>query len=416
MIFFRILTESFHFAIHALVVNKLRTLLSLLGVTIGILTMVSVFTVFDSLENSIRGSVQELGSSVIYVQKWPWGGGEDGSYPWWKYYQRPEPVPREMEMLRKKLDKAENLAFTFNLNQTVKFKRNSVENVTVNCVSNGYFKITEYDLDQGRLFSETEYRSGVPVIVLGFDVAEGLFPAGRALGKEVSIFGRRLRVIGVISKQGQSLVGENADVSAFVPVNFVGRLMSLRNQNNAAIMVKAAREEDIPALRDELTGALRGIRRIKPRDENDFALNEVSVISEGLDAMFSVIGIAGSVIAGFSILVGGFGIANIMFVSVKERTNQIGIQKSLGAKKHFILTQFLAESVFLCLIGGAIGIAIVALLIPPLSSSWDFEVNLTFLNVIRGLLISAIIGVVSGFIPAYQASRLDPVEAIRQGG
>jgi putative ABC transport system permease protein len=415
MIFWRILSESFQFALHALVVNKLRTLLSLLGVTIGILTMVSVFTVFDSLENSIRGSVQQLGSSVIYVQKWPWGGGEGGDYPWWKYYQRPEPNPQELEVLRRKMTKAEALSYFFTLSQTLKFKLNSVEGVTVNSVSDQYFKITEYDLEKGRLFNSNDHRSGKPVIVLGHDVAQGLFPMGNALGKETTILGRRLRIIGVLKKQGQSLVGANADASAFVPVNYLARLMSLNNQNNSSIMAKAASEEQMPALRDELTGALRSIRRIKPKDEDNFALNEISVISSGLDTMFSIIGIAGSVIAGFSILVGGFGIANIMFVSVKERTNQIGIQKSLGAKSYFILTQFLAESVFLCLLGGAVGIAIVAILVPPLSKAWDFEVNLTIVNMVRGLGISVLIGVLSGFIPAFQASRLNPVEAIRQG-
>jgi putative ABC transport system permease protein len=220
----------------------------------------------------------------------------------------------------------------------------------------------------------------------------------------------------VIEKQGQSLIGGDIDAAAYLPVNYVGKLMSLKNQNGAKIIAKAQSEEAMLALRDELESAMRGIRRIKPRDDNNFALNEVSVISNGLDSMFSAIGIAGSVIAGFSILVGGFGIANIMFVSVHERTNQIGIQKSLGAKSHFILTQFLAESVFLCLIGGIIGIAIVGVVVPPLSSSWGFEVDLSFSNIILGLAISAVIGILSGFIPAFMAARLNPVEAIRQGG
>lgn len=413
MIFFRILKESFQFAIHALTVNKLRTFLSLIGVTIGILTIVSVFTVFDSLERSIRGSVQELGSNVIYVQKWPWGGG--GEYPWWKYYQRPEPGYDEMEKLQKRLSTASHVAFAFGTRQTIKFRRNAVEDLTVNIVSHDYNEIWQYGLDDGRFFSEIESRRGVPVIILGKDVAEGLFPGGDPIGKIVQILGRRLRVIGVIEKQGSSLVGQDIDETVFVPANYVRSLMSLRNQGGAIIMVQAKHGVELAALRDELEGAMRSIRRLKPKAENNFALNEISIISNSLDGLFSVIGIAGSIIAGFSILVGGFGIANIMFVSVRERTNQIGIQMSLGAKSYFILMQFLLEAVMLCLLGGAIGIIIVAILIPIFTSGFDFEVSLSMANILLGLTISLIIGVVSGFIPALMASQLNPVEAIRQG-
>lgn len=415
MIFLRILIESFQFAIHALTVNKLRTFLSLLGVTIGILTMVSVFTVFDSLENSIRGSVQDLGNNVIYVQKWPWGGG-DGEYPWWKYYQRPEPNYTEMEMLKKRLDNAESVAFGFGVNQTLNFGRNSAEGVSVMCVSQDYINIWEYRFEKGRYFSEVESRNGVPIVILGHDVAEGLFPAGDPIGKTIRILGRKLRVIGVLEKQGQSLVGNDVDGMALVPVNYVRGLMSLKNQNGAVIMVKAKDGIELASLKDELEGAMRAIRRRKPKAENDFALNEISIISNNLDSLFGVVGMAGLVIGGFSILVGGFGIANIMFVSVKERTNQIGIQKSLGAKNYFILLQFLLESVVLCVLGGAVGILIVASLIPFFTDSMGFELVLSAKNISFGLLTAAVIGVISGFLPALMASRLNPVEAIRQGG
>lgn len=413
MIFFRILKESFQFAIHALTVNKLRTFLSLLGVTIGILTIVAVFTVFDSLEKSIRGSVEELGSNVIYVQKWPWGGG--GEYAWWKYYQRPEPSYDEMEKLQRRLKNAGNVAFAFGVNQTVKFRRNSVENVAVTIVSHDYNEIWQYGLEHGRFFSEIESRRGVPVVILGKDVAEGLFPTGDPLGKEIQILGRRLRIIGITEKQGSSLVGQDIDETVFVPVNYVRSLMSLKNQNGAIIMAKAKEGVELSALRDEMEGAMRSIRRLKPKADNDFALNEISIISNSLDGLFRVVGIAGAVIAGFSILVGGFGIANIMFVSVRERTNQIGIQMSLGAKRHFILLQFLLEAIILCLVGGLVGIGIVAILL-NFTGSFPFEVVMSFSNIMLGVSISLIIGVVSGFIPALMASRLDPVDAIRQGG
>lgn len=417
MIFFRILNESFQFAWHALTVNKLRTLLSLLGVTIGILTMVTVFAVFDSLEKNIRSSIQDLGSNVIYVQKWPWGGGgSGGEYEWWKYFQRPQPSYDDMERLQERLTTAQEVAYYFPLRQDIEFRRNTVSNATIFSVSHGFNAIWQYDLVAGRYFSEVDSQRGVPVIILGYSVAEGLFPNGRAIGKEVRIKGRKMTVIGVLEKQGSSLTGGDIDGTVLVPVNYVGSLMSMRNRNESTIMVQAAPQIEISELRDELEGAMRGIHRLKPTAENDFALNEVSVISAALDDMFQIIGMAGLVIGGFSILVGAFGIANIMFVSVRERTNQIGIQKSMGAKRYFILLQFLLESVMLCLFGGILGLLLVGFLLFLFSDYFgDFQVRLSFANIVQGLLISVGTGLVSGFIPALMAASLDPVEAIRRG-
>lgn len=414
MIFLRILGESFQFAWHALKVNKLRTILSLLGVTIGILTIVAVFTVFDSLERSIRSSVQDLGSNVIYVQKWPWGGG--GEYPWWEYLSRPEPRYQELEALKDRVDKAQYMAYAFGNQQDVQYRRNAVEDATIFSVSYDYNRIWQHNLKQGRYFSLTEAQRGVPVAVLGAEVARGLFPGGNPLGREIRVMGRKVRVIGVFEKQGQSLVGNSMDGNIVVPVNFTRQLRSAEEQNNALIMVQARPEVSMTALRDELEGSMRAIRRLQPRAENNFALNEISMITSSLDSLFGVIGIAGTVIGGFSVLVGAFGIANIMFVSVRERTNQIGIQKSLGAKRYFILLQFLLESVLLCLVGGAVGIGLVAVLVPQLGQEWDFDIQLSLYNVLQGLGIAFFTGIIAGFLPALQASRLDPVEAIRRGG
>ncbi len=414
MIFLRILKESFHFAVHALTVNKLRTILSLLGITIGILTIVTVFTVVDSLERNIRDSVSELGSDVVYVQKWPWGGG--GEYAWWKYFQRPEPSYKELQMLEKKVNSAQNMAFAFGLSKTVKYRKNSVENTTILPVSHQYYEIWGFDLMEGRYFSELESKSGSPIAVLGYDIAEGLFPSVKeAIGKEIKLLGRKLKVIGVFEKQGQSLVGQDTDETVIIPVNFARTLMSTNDRNGAFIMAMARPGVELDKLKDDLEGAMRSIRRLKPKAENNFALNEISVLSSGLDALFDIVGIAGMVIGGFSILVGGFGIANIMFVSVKERTGQIGIQKSLGAKNHFILLQFLSESVLLCLTGGAVGLLLVWLAVSLGGSQIDFDISLSLKNVLEGVFISIGIGLVSGFVPAYSAARLNPVDAIRKG-
>ncbi|MDR9442340.1 MAG: ABC transporter permease [Schleiferiaceae bacterium] len=414
MIFLRILGESFQFAWHALKVNKLRTILSLLGVTIGILTMVAVFTVFDSLERNIRSSVQDLGSNVMYVQKWPWGGG--GEYPWWEYLSRPEPRHRELAALQERVNTAQHMAFAFGNQQDVQYQRNSVKEATIFSVSHEYNRIWQHELKAGRYFSRNESRQGTPVTILGADVTRGLFPGGSPLGREIRVMGRKLRVIGVFEKQGQSLVGNSMDGNVVVPVNFTRQVRSVEEQNNALIMVQARPEVSMTALRDDLEGSMRAIRRLQPRAENNFALNEISMITSSLDSLFGVVGIAGTVIGGFSVLVGAFGIANIMFVSVRERTNQIGIQKSLGAKRYFILLQFLLESVMLCLVGGVVGIALVAAVVPQLGEQWDFEIQLSLFNVLQGLGIAFFTGIIAGFLPALQASRLDPVEAIRRGG
>ena len=413
MVLVRILFESFRFAWYSISNNKLRTFLSLLGVTIGILSVISVFTIVDSLEKNVRDSINKLGSDVIYIQKWPWGTSDGGEYKWWNFMSRPEVEISEMKKLSLKSKKAEAIAFMISANRTIKYQNNSVEGVNILAVSYDWNSIRSFDLDFGRYFTEHEVNGAKNYVILGHNIALSLLNNLNNLGEVIKIKGEKATVIGVFSKEGEDITGNSLDNAVVVPVTFGYKLMNKR-RSNPSIVAKAKSDVSNEELRYELTGIMRSIRRLKPKMSDNFALNEISLISSQLDSLFSVISLAGWIIGGFSILVGGFGIANIMFVSVKERTKQIGIQKSLGAKDSFILCQFLFESIFLCLIGGILGLALVFLLIQFVSNFFEFSIYLTFENIALGLSVSAIIGIISGIVPALSASKLDPVEAIRR--
>jgi putative ABC transport system permease protein len=408
-----LLKESILFAWQALVSNKLRTFLSLLGITIGIFAIITVFTVVDSLERNIRGSVQSLGDNVVFVMKWPWTFGPD--YPWWKYMNRPNPEYKELDEVQRKSKSAEAMGFRIGQRKTLKQKNNTIENAVVSGWSYGYGQVKAFEIIDGRYFTEIEADAGYNVVIIGSNIAAGLFPNNEsAVGKTIKVAGRNCKVIGMFKKEGESLLGNTMDNQAVVPFNFARLFMDVKSENSEPfIAVKAKVGVSNAQLKDELTGIMRSIRGLKPMADDDFALNETNLLSKNFDELFSMVGIAGVIIGGFSILVGGFGIANIMFVSVRERTSLIGIQKSLGAKNYFILAQFLFEAVFLSLIGGIIGLLLIYLLTLGAGSAIDMDISLTRSNIILGLTISALIGIISGFIPAYGASQLDPVEAIR---
>ncbi len=410
MIVLKLLYESFLFAVNALVVNKVRTILSLLGITIGIFSIISVFTVFDSMESTIKNEINSLGSNVLFIQKWPWNMGEN--YPWWKYYQRPEPRLKEMQEILKRSGTVQEAAFMFSVSRNVYYRNNSMENVPVIAVSQDYNKVLPFDLQQGRYFTSSESRSGKNITTIGAEIAEKLFQGIDAVGRQVKVFGRKLEVIGIIKKQGEDIFGNSKDNWIMIPVNYARNVLDVRNISSTIVVV-ARPHVSIEQMKDELTGIMRSVRKLPPRADDSFAINETDIITKGFDQLFAVIASVGWIIGGFSLLVGGFGIANIMFVSVRERTNQIGIQKSLGAKNYFILMQFLFEAVFLSVMGGVVGLIIVYALTFVVSSMFSFELILTLGNIALGLLVSAFIGLVSGFIPSWTAARLDPVEAMR---
>jgi len=413
MIFLKLFRESFLFAYDALRQNKLRTLLSLLGVTIGIFTIITVFSAVDTLRNNLQESVNKLGTNSVYIQKWPWAFGSD--YPWWKYMQRPDPTLRDFDQLQKRSTVAFGISYEINIDsRTIKYKSNTVQGAQIAAVTQDHDKVWNFDLAQGRYFTDMESRTGAPVAVIGFDVANDLFPDGTATGKQIKVMGRYVSIIGVFTKEGDDMLGNSDDKIVLLPLNFAKDVIDVQNGNyQPTIVVRGKNGVSDDEVESELHMLMRSIRRLRPNEDDNFALNKTTILSNQLTQLFSFVDVAGWIIGGFSILVGGFGIANIMFVSVKERTNIIGIQKSLGAKNYFILLQFLIESVILCIMGGLIGLMFVFLATLAIKGMFDVKVVLDSGNIIMGMSISIVIGIISGIIPAYSASRLNPVEAIR---
>ncbi len=413
-LFLRLLRESFLFAFQAIVVNKLRTFLSLLGITIGIFAVIAVFTIVDSMEITIRKNIESLGNNVMFVQKWPWAFGSD--YPWWKYLNRPLPTPKEMNEIVKRSNGIEAATFMLSANKTIKHLDRSIDNAEVLCVSHDYDKVWSINLSDGRYFTPNESAGGKNVAIIGSSIAETLFENTDPIGKKIKIFGRNLEVIGIVKKVGKDLFGNGTDNQVLTPINWARNVIDIKFEGyQPCIIVKAKPFYSNAEVKDELTGVMRSIRKLKPSAEDDFAINETDILTKGFESIFSVMSIAGWIIGGFSLLVGGFGIANIMFVSVRERTNIIGIQKSLGAKSYFVLFEFLFEAIILCLIGGALGLLLVYLGTVIVASAFDMELTLTVGNITLGIFVSATIGLISGYIPAYMASKLDPVVAIRAG-
>ncbi|MFO7978144.1 MAG: ABC transporter permease [Bacteroidales bacterium] len=411
----KLIRESAVFALSSIVANKLRTLLTLLGITIGIFAIISVFSAVDALERQIRSSISALGDNVVYIQKWPWQFGND--YQWWQYMNRPVPQYKELAEIERRTSTVEAAVFMVSANRTVEHLNNSIESVTLLGVSAGYEQVRNFEMDEGRFFSMTESAAGRSVAVLGYDIAHNLFPGTDPVGQSIKVYGRYAEVIGVFAKEGTGGFGNTLDETVVLPLFYISQFIDINSDRHGpVIMTKAYAGISNQEMIDDLTGTMRSIRRIKPMGEDDFALNETSLISQGFDGLFAIITLAGWIIGGFSILVGGFGIANIMFVSVRERTTIIGIQKALGAKNYFVLLQFLFEAIMLSLIGGIIGLVLVLIASAVVSAMTGMDFVLTAENILLGINVSAIIGLVSGFIPAWTASRLDPVEAIRSNG
>lgn len=413
LIYLRLIKESLLFAWQAIVVNKLRTLLSLLGVTVGIFSIITVLTLVDTMEHGLKDSFDMLADDVLFVQRMPWGPDEDGEYKWWEYFQRRQPSLKNMEELRDRIESAQAISFQANGVQNASFLNNVVDQVYITAVSSQYDEVIKVDIQEGRYLLPSEADHGKNVVVIGADVATVLFGNESPINQPIKLGKHKAYVVGVFKKEGASLLGNGFDQAAVVPFLFGAKMIDVKN-TDTSIIVKAKEGVTNNELKDEIVGDFRSIRRLRPGDDNDFAVNESSMIASFIDSIFGTVNVVGWLIGIFSIIVGGFSIANIMFVSVKERTNIIGIQKALGAKNFFILLQFLFESVALCLFGGLGGLLLIVAGVGIANAILDsFSIGLYMSNFVIGILISVVIGILSGLIPAIFASSLNPVDAIR---
>ncbi len=410
--FFRLLKEGFIFAFNSVIVNKLRTFLSLLGITIGIFCIISVFTVLDWMEKSVHDSISSLGENVIYVHKFPWG--LNFNEPWWDLIKRPVVSKNDYQAVLNRSTKAASACFTVSQSEPIKYRKNIASSVDIMSVTPEFVNIRSFEVENGRYFSPEEAASGKNVAVIGTTIAEKLFEKADPVGKQFNISGKRTTVIGVFKKEGKGGISDSGmDEEVLVPLNFGMTFINMKNMFlNATLMIKAKEGVPLQELSDETTMILRASRKLRPNEAEDFALNKASLISQSFDGVFAGINIGGWVIGGFAILVGGFGIANIMFVSVRERTNIIGIQKALGAKKFFILQQFLVESMLLSVIGGLLGILMIFIATLVINYLYDLNMYLTVSNMFLAVFISGIIGMVAGYAPANTAAKMNPVEAI----
>jgi putative ABC transport system permease protein len=408
------LRESMDSAFRTVILNKLRTLLSLMGITIGIFAIIAVFTVLDSMEENIRKAVSSLGSDVVYIEKWPWMPEEGEEYKWWEYLNRPVANVRESQQLKKKLQNARAVSFFAGTGATVEYGSASMENLQIWGASEEFEETRGFGIVKGRFLSPFEINSGKNTVVIGQTIMERLFKNIDPIGKEIKVRGRYLTIIGVFEKEGKTFIGGGSlDEIVILPLKFLATMIDLRkDESSPMIWVRSNDRLSIDEFKEEVRGAMRAIRRLKPSDKDNFALNQSSVLNAGIESIFGIINLAGGFIGILAVIVGAFGIANIMFVSVKERTNIIGIQKALGAKKYYIILEVLYESVFLSLIGGLIGLLLVFIGTVIVRNSFDFDIYLSVGNIILGLVISTAVGIIAGLFPAIMAARLDPVKAM----
>ncbi len=406
-----ILSNSFRLTMQELMVNKLRTALSLIGISFGIFCIIGVLATVNSLERNIQDEIKGLGTNTIYIDKWDYSGGPD--YPYWKFVNRPIPKYDEIAFIKQRSQLASHISYNFNNMGNVEYKDNVLQGVTYYGITEEHNNIQPIIIQYGRYISTSEFVVGSNVAIMGFENAEKLFSkAEYAVGKEVVLNGKKAKLIGVIKKEGQNLIGWNYDQCVILPYRFIRNIFD-EKRSNAFIMAQGKEGISTIAFKDELKGVMRSIRKLSPKTEDNFSLNDVSGFSDQVSSVFVSVNIGGWAIGALSLIVGAFGIANIMFVTVKERTAMIGLKKAIGAKRRSILMEFLLEAAIICIMGGLIGLFLVYILTVILTNVFNFPVFISGGILTLAISICIIIGILAGIIPASIAARLDPVVAIR---
>lgn len=411
--FFDIIASSFRMALQELLKNKLRTFLSLFGITIGIFCIIGVLSTVQSLEHNLQQEIKALGTNTIYIDKWEYSAhGPD--YPWWKYVNRPSPKHSELEAIKERTSTARYVAFEMNTMDKIEVGDNVMQNIRLYGITPEFPNIQPIDIGYGRFMTDGDFERGTNAAVMGNEVAEKMFgEPERALGKLVNTRGKKLLIVGVIKKQGRQMIDSwGFDQSIIMSYAFARSLMDERRAD-PLILVQGKPEINSKVLKDDLRGSMRSIRKLSPTQDDDFSLNDVNDFSDAMSQAFVSVNIGGWAIAALSLIVGMFGVANIMFVTVKERTSQIGLKKAIGAKKGVILTEFLLESAFLCIIGGAVGIALVFIGAKIVTYAADFPIFISTPLLLMAVGICIAVGLIAGIIPAFRAANLDPVVAIR---
>ena len=408
--YLEIVWNSFKMALAEFRSNKLRTFLSLFGITVGIFCIIGVLATVDSLQRNVQNDIKSLGSNTIYIDKWDY----TGQIPWWKLVNRPVPKYEEIRMLKQRSNLSQNVAFNISSTSKLEWEDEAVTNVNIYGITEDFSNIQKLDILEGRFFQTSDYENAANSVIIGYNIAEKLFTRPeKSVGQEITIYGKKAVVIGLLKKKGQSMMG-GYDYDEAILLDY-GYMRSLVNEKTSQPVIVLQGKENVPMklLRDDVQGAMRSIRKIKPAQGDNFSLNDIESFGEFMAGIFSGINTGGWFIAGLSLIVGMFGVANIMFVTVRERTNQIGLKKAIGAKRSSIMTEFLLESAFLCILGGAIGLLLVFILTKIISPVIGFPVTISFSILTLAISICVITGILAGIIPAFIAAKMDPVVAIR---
>ena len=405
------MANSLRLTLQELKVNKLRTALSLTGVAFGIFCIIGVLATVNSLERNIQNEVKSLGTNTIYIDKWEYSGGPDR--PQWKYRARPNMKIEEADMIKQRSALLDDISMLLRTGGSIEYKDDVISNSSVYGITEAQMTVQPINFEYGRFFSNSEFNSGSNVCLIGFANAEALFGnTERALGKQIDVKGRKTTVVGVIRKEGKNFIGWDYDNCIMLPYKYCKQIFPIEWSN--PVLIAKGKEGVTPtALINELTGIMRQIRRIAPKQEDNFSLNSVEAFSKAISESFVMLNVVGAVIGGISLIVGMFGIANIMFVTVKERTSVIGLKKAIGAKKASILFEFLMEAALLCIIGGAFGLFFVYILTLILSGPLKFPVYISVPMLVTTVIICIVVGILAGIIPARRAAKMDPVVAIR---